>query len=158
MTPLLALAAEAAKDPPILDLDSTIVLQLLIFIVTMVVLSRFLFRPYLEVKAARGGGMEGARDDARRMDEEAQARLADYENSLAQARSKANAERAKLQAEAVKRDHEITDAARGATQAALDEARGKLDKDAAAARAQLEPRAQEIARSIFKKILGREAA
>jgi F-type H+-transporting ATPase subunit b len=155
---LIALAAAAAKDPPILDLDSTVFLQLGVFVVTAVLLSRLLFRPYLTVRAARGAGMEGARDDARRMDEEGAARLADYEQSLAQARARANAERARLQGEAVARDHEINDAARAKVQAAVDAARAELDAGASRARAELEPRAQEIARAIFKKILGREAA
>jgi F-type H+-transporting ATPase subunit b len=155
---LLTLAAAAVKDPPILDLDSTVFLQLGVFVVTAILLSRLLFRPYLEVRAQRGAGMEGARDDARRMDEEAAARLADYEHKLAQARARANAERAKLQGEAVARDHEITDAARASVQSAIEKARAELDAGATRARAQLEPRAQEIARAIFKKILGREAA
>ena len=158
MSPILALAAETVKDPPILDLDSTVFLQLAIFVVTAMFLSRFLFRPYLQVRAARGAGIEGAKDEARRMDEEAAARLADYQQSLAQARSKAGGERARLQGEAVKRDHEITEAARAATQASLEQARSRLDADATVARSQLEPRAQEIAKSIAKKILGREVA
>jgi F-type H+-transporting ATPase subunit b len=149
---------EAVKDPPIIDLDSTIFLQLAIFIIAALILSRFLFRPYLQVKAARATGIEGAKEEARRMDEEAAARMADYESSVAKARAKANAERGKLQAEAVGRDHEIIEAARTATQASLDEARKKLEADADVARKQLEPRAEEIARSIAKKILGREVA
>ena len=158
MSPILALAAEAAKDPPILDLDSTVFVQLAIFILAALVLSRFLFRPYLEVRAARGAGIEGAKEEARRMGEEAEARLVEYQQSLAQARSKAGGERGKLQGDAVKRDNEITEAARVATQASLEQARARLDADAKAARAQLEPRAQEIAKSIAKKILGREVA
>jgi F-type H+-transporting ATPase subunit b len=158
MTVLTIVAAAAVKDPPILDLDSTIFLQLAIFVVTALVLSRYLFRPYLELRAQRGAGTEGAREDARRMDEEAAARLTDYEHALAKARTSAGAERAKLQAEAVARDHEISGAARARTQAALDAARKQLQADADAARRQLEPRAQEIARAIFKKVLGREPA
>ena len=158
MNPLLSLAAAAAKDPPIIDLDSTIFLQLAIFVVSALILTRFLFRPYLEVRAARGAGMEGAKEEARRMDEQATARMADYEASVAKARAKANAERGKLQGEAVKRDHEIQEAARAATQSAIADARTRLDVDATAARAQLEPRAQEMGRSIAKKILGREVA
>jgi F-type H+-transporting ATPase subunit b len=158
MDHLLVLAAAAVKDPPIIDLDSTVLLQLAIFIVTALVLSRYLFRPYLVMKSQRGAGMEGARDEARRMDEEAAARMADYEQKLVQARQSAGAERTKLQAEAVARDHEITDEARAKTQAALDEARKTLAADAATARKQLEPRAQEIAKAIARKILGREVA
>lgn len=156
MQPLVSLAA--ANAHPIIDLDSTVFVQLAIFVVTALALSKFLFKPYLAIRAQRGAGMEGARDEARRLDEEAAARLADYESSLASAKSRASAERGKLQSEAVAREHAITDAARAKTQDALDAARKKLAADAAAARAQLEPRAQEIARGIFKKILGREAA
>ncbi len=158
MNPVHALAAAAAEAPPIIDLDSTVFVQLAIFVVTMIVLSRFLFRPYLAVRAARSAGIEGARDEARRMDEEAKARVADYEQAFAAARGKANAERGKLQSEAVAREREITDAARKTTVAAVDEARRKIAADAEAARRQLEPRAQEIARSIARKILGREVA
>jgi F-type H+-transporting ATPase subunit b len=156
MQPLVSLAA--ANAHPIIDLDSTVFVQLAIFIVTALALSKFLFKPYLAIRAQRGAGMEGARDEARRLDEEAAARLADYESSLAAAKSRASAERSKLQGEAVAREHAISDAARAKTQDALEAARKKLAADAAAARAQLEPRAQEIARGIFKKILGREAA
>ena len=156
MTPLLTLAA--AKAPPIIDLDSTVFVQLAIFVITALVLSRFLFRPYLAIKAQRGLGMEGARDEARRLDEEAQARLADYESTFAAARARAGAERNKLQSEAVAREREILDAARGSTQGELESARTRLAADAAATRKQLEPRAQEIARSIAHKILGREVA
>jgi F-type H+-transporting ATPase subunit b len=92
------------------------------------------------------------------MDEQAAARMADYESSVAKARTQANAERGKLQAEAVGRDHAIMDAARAAAHAALEASRQKLDADAASARKELGPRAEEIARSIAKKILGREVA
>jgi F-type H+-transporting ATPase subunit b len=156
MQPLVSLAA--ANAHPIIDLDSTVFVQLAIFIVTALALSKFLFKPYLAVRAQRGAGMEGARDEARRLDEEAAARLADYESALAAAKSRASAERGKLQSEAVARERAIADAARASTQEALGVARSKLAADAAAARAQLEPRAQEIARGIFHKILGREAA
>ena len=157
MNAMLALAA-AATDPPIIDLDSTVFLQLLIFLIVAFVLSRFVFKPYLQVKAARSAGIEGARDEAKRLDEEAHARMADYDKSFAAARARAGGERAKLQGEAVARERAITDAARKATQEALDAARAKLAQDADATRKQLAPRTQEIARTIAKKILGREVA
>ncbi len=47
----LLLAAAAAHDPPLLDLDSTVFLQLGIFVITALILTRVLFRPYLRVKA-----------------------------------------------------------------------------------------------------------
>src|SRR5262249_9341329 len=137
-----------AENIPIIDLDSTVFVQLGVFIVTALILSRFLFKPYLAVRNARVAGIEGAKDEARRMDEEATAKIAEYEHAFNAARSKANLERAKLQAEAVVREREITEAARAATTQALDEARARVSKEAEAARAELAPRAKEIARDI----------
>lgn len=153
---LLILAA--AADPPIIDLDSTALVQLVIFIVTALLLSRFLFRPYLALRAQRGAGTEGAREEARRMEEAASARLADYEAGVARAKAKANAERVQLQSEAVGRDREITEAARLSSQNALEEAGTRLGIEAETARTQLAPRVREIARAIAGRILGREVA
>lgn len=153
---LLALAA--AKDPPLIDLDSTVVVQLVVFIVTALVLSRFLFKPFLAMRAARVEGIDGARAEASRMDDEAKAKIGDYETRFARARTKAAEERGKLRLEAQERERQITDAARKETETALGSARATLEMDAAAARQQLAPRAQEIARTIAKKVLGREVA
>ena len=153
----LALAA-AAKDPPIIDLDLTVILQLIVFLTTAVLLSRLLFRPFLEVRNAREAGIEGARDDARRMDEEARARIADYDARLGRAKVKANDDRLALRGEAMVREREIGEKARGETQVLLDAARGKLERDAAEARHALEPRTREIAGAMARKILGREVA
>lgn len=155
MTPSL-LAAAAAKDPPLIDLDYTVLVTLVLFLVTAFVLSRFLFRPYLAVRAARDAGIAGARDEARRMDEEARGRMGDFDASLARAKVRANEERTKLRQEATERERSITDAARAKTQAALEASRVTLGKEAAAARAELAPRADQIAREMASKVLGRE--
>src|SRR5262245_8876343 len=90
-----------AEAVPIIDLDSTILLQVGVFVITGLLLTRYLFRPYLKVSQARADGIEGARAEARQMDDEAQAKMAEYAQAFNAAKSKANAERAKLQAEAV---------------------------------------------------------
>ena len=159
MNPTLLLAfAAPAKDPPLIDLDLTVAVQLVIFILTALILSRFLFRPFLAMRAARSEGIEGARETAARMEDQAKAQITDYETRFAKAKSKANDERAKVRNEAAERERDITDAARKQTEAAVESARQTLHGEADAARKSLEPRAQEIARSIAKKVLGREVA
>lgn len=157
-TILLAAAAAAAKDPPLIDLDSTVLIQLVVFVLTAIVLSRFLFKPFLAMRAARAEGIEGAREQAARMDDEARAKVADYDAKYTAARTRAQDERGKVRAEAALREREISDAARRETEAAVTTARAKLETDAATARAELAPRADEIARTIVKKVLGREVA
>ncbi len=157
MNPTLLLAV-AAKDPPLIDLDSTVFIQLGVFILTALILSRFLFRPFLRMRAARSEGIEGAREEASRMEDQAKAQIVDYETRFAKAKTKANDERAKVRNEASERERDITDAARKETETAIEGARQTLGVEADAARKSLEPRAQEIARTIFKKVLGREVA
>jgi F-type H+-transporting ATPase subunit b len=160
---LLALAALAPasgplKDPPLIDLDSTVFIQLVVFIITALVLSRFLFRPFLKMRAERHLGIEGAREEAGRMDDQAKAQIVDYDARFAKAKSKANDERAKVRNEAVERERVITEAARKETDSAIVGAQQTLATEADSARKSLEPRAQEIARSIAQKVLGREVA
>jgi F-type H+-transporting ATPase subunit b len=157
MEPLL-LTAAAAAESPLIDLDSTVFLQLFIFLVSAFLLTRVLFRPYLKVRAAREAGIEGAKEQARKMEEEARARMAEYDAAFTKAKVRATEERTKLRLEATERERQIVEDARQKTQTAVDDARKKLDQEAAEARRQLGPQADQIARSIAKKILGREVA
>jgi F-type H+-transporting ATPase subunit b len=160
VNPLLVLAVAAApvKDPPLIDLDSTVFIQLVVFIITALILSRFLFKPFLAMRAARHQGIEGAREEATRMDDQAKGQIVDYDTRFAKAKERANDERAKVRNEAAERERGITDAARKETEAAVESARATLATEASSARASLAPRATEIARSIAQKILGREVA
>jgi F-type H+-transporting ATPase subunit b len=150
------LLAEAGGDPPLVDFDNTVFLQLGIFVIVALVLSRYVFRPYLALRAARDEGIVGARDAARRMDEQAKAQMTDYEARFNRARGAAAEERGKLRGEALARERQITEAARRSAQEVVEAARKQIETEAASARAQLEPRAQEIARTVARKVLGRE--
>jgi F-type H+-transporting ATPase subunit b len=155
---MIHLLLAAAKDPPMIDLDGTVFIQLGLFLIAAFFLTTFLFKPYLKVRAAREAGIDGARDDARRMDEEAKARMAAYDARFAHEKAKVEAERAVLRREAVARDTEISEEARKSTQEALEAARKSIERDAKEARDAIEPKTAEIATSIAKKILGREVS
>ncbi len=152
------LLALAAAEHPLIDLDSTVFVQLGIFLVTTTVLNHFLFQPFLAMRAQRELAIDGAKDEARRMEDQANAAVADYEDKFGKAKLKAYEERLALRGKALGREREISDAARQKSQAALETARVELARDTEAARAELAPRAQDIAHRIAQKILGREVA
>ena len=79
----------AAKEHPLIDIDGTVFLQLGVFAVLFFVSNKLLFQPYLRLREARRAGIEGAREEADRMTAEADAKLADFEKSLATARARA---------------------------------------------------------------------
>jgi len=155
-TVLVSLAS--GDSHPIIQFDNTIWIQLVLFLVMFLVANKLLFQPYLRLRERRRMGIEGAREEAVRMSTEADARLADYEAELAQARHRAGEEQRKVRAEAAAYERETTDKARAAAMSALDEAQARVKSETEAARAQLLPQADELARRMATRLLGREVA
>ena len=153
-TPIVSLAA----GHPLIDVDATVFVQFALFLVLFVIANRYLFQPYLRLRERRKAGIEGARVEAERMTAQADAKLADYEKQLAIAREAANEEARKIRAEASRLELEVTGQARVKAQEATDLAQAALRRETEAARGQLLPQADALARSIASKLLGREVA
>src|SRR5689334_3457666 len=111
-SPIVSLAA----GHPLIDLDLTVVVQFVLFLVLFVVANRLLFQPYLQLRERRKAGIDGAREEAERMTAEADAKLAEYERQLKVARDKAGEEGRKIRLEAAGHEREVTDKARAAAQ------------------------------------------
>jgi F-type H+-transporting ATPase subunit b len=151
-------APVVAAGHALIDIDLTVLVQFALFLILFIVANKFLFQPYLKLRLLRKAETEGARASADKMTAEADARLADYEKQLAVARGKANDEARKVRTEAAQHERETTDKARAAAMAAINEAQAMVRSETAAARAQLMPQADAIAKTIASKLLGREVA
>jgi F-type H+-transporting ATPase subunit b len=152
------LAAAAGNSHPLIDIDWTVALQGVLFFAMFVLANKLLFQPYLQLRAKRIAGIDGARAEAERMNAEADAKLADYESKLAAARGRAAEEQRKIRAEASKHERDVTDAGRKTAQTALEAAAAKVKAETEAARAELAPKANLIAQQMVKQLLGREVA
>jgi F-type H+-transporting ATPase subunit b len=152
---LLTAAAEGGGHP-LIDIDLTVLIQLVVFAAMGFLASRLLFRPYLAMRDERAAGIEGARAEAERMQAQAEAQLADYQAELQGARQRATEERRRLQAEATEYERQVLGRTRAEATSALTEAQQTIDRETATARAELAPRATEIARAVAGKLLGRE--
>lgn len=151
-------AAASAQELPLIDLDGTVFVQFAIFVVTLIVLTQFLFKPFLAMMAARHDGIEGSRAEAVRADEEARAKIADYDARFAKARATAGGERQALRGEATERERAVVQAAIAKANDAIARARVTIQADATRARTELAPRAAELGRQIARRLLGREVA
>ena len=147
-----------ASGGALIDIDSTLFIQLVLFALFAFVATRALFRPYLRMRDEREAGIEGARAEATRLGAEADARLEDYQAKLAAARARAHNEQRRIRAEAAGRERELTDKARGEGIKSIDEARAQLATERQAVQKELLPRAEVIARQVAAKLLGREVA
>lgn len=153
-TPIVSLAS----GHPLIDIDLTAVVQFALFLITMYVANRLLFQPYLALRERRTAGIDGARAEAAKMTADADARLAEYEKSLAAARDRAGEEGRKIRLEAAALDQKVTEEARSAAQRAIEASQKQVRADTEAARAELLPQAEALARSMSSKLLGREVA
>lgn len=153
---LLATAAPQSHEPQLIDLDGTAFLQFGLFILLMLVLRQFLWRPYLKVLGERTTRVEGYRAEAVRLEAEAAERLAKAEAVLAEARREGAAERLAARNAAQVREQELLAVANAAAQKSLADARARVSASLAAERAKLQQTAAEIGRQAARKILGRE--
>ena len=152
----LALALAASDDVPLIDIDHTLWIQLGIFLLLMIFLSKVVFGPYLKLRDAREKGIEGARGEAKQMQQGAAERVADYEGRLLQAKQRGAEEKARLRAEGADRERDILGRAREETMRSVDAARAKLHQETAKLRTDMAPRVSDLAGAVARKLLGRE--
>lgn len=148
--------APVKAEHPLIDIDHTVWIQLVLFFIVAFIGSRLLYRPYLRMRDERAAGIEGARDEAARLSTEADARLAHYEREIAAARGRAQDERRVMRTEAATRQRDATERARAEATRAFDEARSRVERETNAARQLLMPRASQVAQEIAGKLLGRK--
>jgi F-type H+-transporting ATPase subunit b len=138
------------------DFDLTVVGQIVLFLVLMAILKPTLFDPMLKLFEEREKRIDGAKLQARRTDEASAGALAKYESALLEARSGANAEREKLRAEGLKTENEILAKVRASTSATLEAGRKHTEADLRQVRGTLPGTANQLARDIAGRVLGRE--
>ena len=124
----------------------------------MAVLWRFLWKPYLRVRTERVARVEGYREEATRLEADAEQRLGRADAALAEARRVGAGERAVARAEAHTREQTLLAEATAATQRKLADARGRLNATLVEARKTLEAQTSQTAVEAARKILGREVS
>ena len=141
-----------------MDLDLTLVVQLIILLTVLVSVGNLLFKPFLQVIDLREHSIAGARKDGARLVAEAEAKDKELHKALDDTRRKAMSERAGLIAEAQKTERKILDDARASAQKRIDAARTELTAERAKTSAQLQATSKDLARSIASKVLLREVS
>jgi F-type H+-transporting ATPase subunit b len=150
------LAAGASAPQAIqVDFDATFLVQLVLFVALTLILKPLLFDPMLKLFEEREKLTDGAKAQARKMDEKSATALAEYEAAMAKARAAANAEREKVRAEGLKREQEILSSVRASTAQALEEGKKSAQVEAQRARASLRAEAPKIAQELAERVLGR---
>lgn len=151
----LASAAPRAAEQQTLDIDGTVFVSLGLFLILFGLLSHFLWKPYLRVRHERTHRVDGYREEATRMEADAQARLARIEAELTETRRQLSGELSVARAEARAREQTMLAQANAEAQATLEDARRRLEAAMAAERARLSTLAGELGRQAASRVLGR---
>jgi F-type H+-transporting ATPase subunit b len=138
------------------DLDKSVLVQMALFGLLILLLDPLLFRPMLRLFALREQRTDGARADARAMQERAAELLANYEAEAARIKATASAERDALRRETAALEASMLAEARAAADLLIAEGRQRIGDDVAKVRDDLQATKDDLIRGIGARVLGRE--
>jgi F-type H+-transporting ATPase subunit b len=152
----MALAALAANSAIDVDFNWTFVVQVVLFVALTLFLKPVLFDPMLKLFEERERRIDGAKLQARRIDEKSANAAAKYDTAMSKARAEAGIARDKIRADAVKEEQDILGKVRASTAKVLDDGKHAAVAEAERARTTLKTEAPALARDLAGRVLGRE--
>jgi F-type H+-transporting ATPase subunit b len=138
-----------------IDINTSLFLQLANFIILLIVLNIILFKPIMQIMQDREQGISSAFSDAKVAQERMQNLLDQYNGSLADAKQKATAAYSALYQQGLDVQREMIAAQRSTSGELLEKARGEIAQASAAARGELKNEAERLSQEISAKLLGR---
>lgn len=138
-----------------INLDISFVFQLVNFLLLMLVLNYFLFKPIRKILSERNAEINGAKQQSAAVDKEVQEKHALYEQRMREIKARATDERSGLRKEAQTEEAAILDKARKEATDSLSAIKSKVAKESADARQLLKEQALSLSSEICEKVLGR---
>lgn len=142
----------------IIDLDGTIVFQLITFVAVFFVLRSLVFQPMLALFDARDKAIDGAKSAAKALETDADAALREFEAKVKDAKVEAAAERDRLRADGKLLERDLIAKARVDADKTLADATKSMNDEAEAVRAHMKTSVPALAGDIAEKLLGRKAS
>ena len=138
-----------------INIDVSLVYQLINFIALIFILNLLLYRPIRKVLIQRKERISGLEDNITSLGEEAQAQDEAFKVGMRDARAKGLKEKDALIQEATAEEKEILDKINAKAQAELAEVKAKIAQDVEGVRSSLAQEIDGFAQAIGQKILGR---
>ena len=138
-----------------IELDGTLVLQFVNFMILLVVLNALLFKPLRAALQARKETIEGSKAKVQDIDEQVQAQIARYEAQLQDARQQGGQERSSLRKTGQEEEVRILGEANRTAADKLQKITAQIQGEADSARQELRSQTGALAKEIAGKVLGR---
>lgn len=138
-----------------IDINISLLYQLINFIVLVIALNFILFKPIRQTMREREQGISSALEDAKAAQNRMQSLLESYNASLAESKQKATSAYNAIYQQGLDAQREMISAERTKAGEMLDKARAEIAAAANSARADLRKEAERLSQDITSKLLGR---
>ena len=140
-----------------IDINLTIVIQVVQFLLLLFFLNRFLFRPTINLIEEREKKITTWKEETKDFHESMQARLQSYENQIVEAKVDAQAQQELVTAELKEEEDKKLEAVSEEAVRIVASTREKLQEETELLRGQLREQAEEMSQLVAEKVLGRKA-
>jgi F-type H+-transporting ATPase subunit b len=158
LPPGLALAAEEAarhEEPGLINLNVTLLIQVVTFLILIALLSRFLFTPLKKFLAERAEGIQMALAEAKVAREAAAKAQEEHRAQILATQREAAALREQVQREVEAERQRLLKASREEAQRMVDEAKAAIETEAKRARTSLREEVVNLSLTAAERLLGR---
>jgi F-type H+-transporting ATPase subunit b len=138
-----------------IELNFTLIIQLIIVLSLMVILTQILFNPFLRVLQERRNRIEGAEKRAKDLQQQAEELIERYREAIAAGQAQGAGIRDEIRKTSLTEETEILQKAMEQANQLIQEVKTRIAEEARAARTDLRLQAHNLSREITEKILGR---
>jgi len=139
-----------------IEINQSLIIQIVNFIIFLIILNYLIFKPVVRVLEERSQRIDGSMEQARLMEAEIQKKLEEYERRIQEAKSQAADEKERLRRQGESISKDIVEKARKELGRDIPIIRKQIASETDRVRRELEKRAQDMARDIACRVLGRE--
>jgi F-type H+-transporting ATPase subunit b len=138
-----------------IDINISLLYQLVNFIILLIALNFILFKPIRQIMQEREQGISSALEDAKAAQNRMQSLLEQYNASLAESKQKAASAYNTIYQQGLDAQRDLISAERAKAGEMLDKARAEIAAAANTARTDLKKEAERLSQDITSKLLGR---
>ena len=138
-----------------IELNFTLIIQLVIVLSLMAILTQILFKPFLSVLEERRTRIEGAEKRAKVLQQQAEELIERYREAIASGQAQGAGIRDEIRKTSLAEETEILQKAMDEANRLIQEVKTRISEEARAARIDLRLQAHNLSREITEKILGR---
>lgn len=150
-----AAAAEKEHAPGIVNLDITLLLQAINFLILAAILYKFLFKPLTAFMEKRAEGIRHSLEEAKRARDEVVRARAEYEESLRVARQEAGVLRQQMDREIAEERERMIQRSRDEAHRMITQARAEIEQEVRRAKAELRGEAVNLSLTAAERLLRR---